>query len=700
MSPVNDTLYLLIHTESQNDAEAIVSLLRSSGNATRAHAFTSIEEFTEQLQQKTWDLVISEIEAHGVPYQDLLQQVQRLNKDIPMILLNHEIDLMLMEDALKKGVATVVPKDESNLLVLAIEREMRHLRHRREMRAMEIRVRDAEKRSQSMLESSREAISYIHDGMHIFANSAYLNLFGYESVAELEGMPIMDMVDSNGQSDFKNFLKAYNSSNQQTDELNTIGVDGEGNPFPMHMVFARATYSDERCIQVSIKAASKNNELEARLREMSNIDVMTGLFNKPYFMAQLEKSVDKAVLAGETGAILYINVDHFGKVKSEVGISHADSVLLELASSLKKRISSEHVLSRISEDIFSCIFMGISADQAVGTAQSLRQHIENLLIDLGDRTVSVTTSIGIALINDTSSRPEDVLQQAHYASDGVRKLEGHEQGNGVMLYVPPAQNKSKVSDTSMEEMLTEALRKNGFRLMFQPLISLRGSDSEHYEALLRLPGANGVEISAGEFMNRPDVSDALKRKIDRWVILNTVKLVGEHHQNGHNTRVFINLTAQSILDESLPGWIGVALRAARLPRGSVIAQFSEDDASRLLKQAQHFSESLAEKGIHCSMNRFGCALNPFRNLKHLTLEYIKLDGSYTREMSDTPENQKQLKEMLAELHEANKQTIIPQVESASALASLWQLGVHFIQGYYVQVPQESMSYNFEEESSF
>lgn len=699
MSTVNDTLYLLIHTESQNDAEGIISLLRSSGSATRAHSFTSLDEFTEQLQQKNWDLVISEPSVQGVTYQDLLHQIQRLNKDLPIILLYSDAELMEMEDALKRGVASAVPKEEANRLVLAIEREMRHLRTRRELRALEVRLRDAEKRSQSMLESSREAVAYIHDGMHIYANSSYLKLFGYDSVADLEGMPIMDMVDGDAQSDFKQFLKKYSSSNQQTDELQTTGIDGEGHVFPMHMVFARATWGEERCVQVSIRATNKTNELEARLQEMSHLDLMTGLHNKPYFMAQLEKAVDKAVLAGESGAIFYINIDHFGKVKSEVGIARSDTVLQELANSLKKRVGPEHNLSRISEDIFSCIFMGVNADQSVGTAQALRQHIENLLIDLGDRTISVTASIGIALVNDTSSRPEDVLQQAHYASDGVRKLEGHENGNGVMLYVPDAPKQAEI-DISMEDRLTDALRKNGFRLMFQPLISLRGSEHEHYETLLRLHTGNGVEVSAGEFIHRQDVSDGLKRKIDRWVILNTVKTVGEHHQHGHNTRVFINLTSASILDETLPGWIGVAIRAARLPKGAVIIQISEDDATRMLKQAQSFTESLHEKGIQCAVSRFGCSLNPFRNLKHLTVEYIKLDGSYTRELNDSPDNQKQLKEMLAELHEANKQTIMPQVESASSLASLWQYGVHFVQGYYVQTPQESMSYNFEEESSF
>lgn len=696
----SETLRLLIFVASDNEAESIVSLLRNSGSSTRAHLVTGLEDFEAQLQQQSWDLLLSEQEVKGVSFRDLMQQVRRLNKDLPILLISDEVDPMVMESALKRGASTIVPRDETNLLVLAIHREMRHLKNRRDARALEVRLRDAEKRCQSLLESSRDAVAYIHDGMHIFANSAYLKLFGYESTEELEGMPIMDMVDPGSQGDFKHFLKRYIAHKEQSDELNTLGINGEGQVFQMRMSFSSATYSEERCTQVTIRSSEKNTALEAKIREMSNIDVMTGLFNKPFFLSLLEKCVDNAVLSGSSGAVLYINIDGFGKVKNEIGISLADKVLVELATVLRQAIPENANASRISEDIFACILMGVDANEAVETGKTLCKTIEDALLDIGDRTITVTSSIGVSLITDSSARPEDVLQQAHCAADDVRSQEGHKEGNGVALYVAEDPTEKEPENLSLEEQLTDALKNDGLRLLFQPLISLQGEESGHYEVLLRLKMSDGNELSAGEFLNQPVIKDDIKRKIDRWVILNAVKKLASHVKGGEKTRIFVNVSAPSLNDDSLPGWISVALRASRLPAGSIILQFNEDDATRMLKQAQQFAGQLQEKGVPIAISRFGCALAPFKNLKHIPADYVKIDASYTRDMNSNPETQDQLKKILNQLHEEDRKTIVPQVESAASLASLWQLGVHFIQGYYVQAPQDGLNYKFEEESSF
>ena len=697
MSTSRDTLHLLLMTDTQNDAESLVSLMRNSGSATRAHQITSLQDLNEQIQEKSWDLLIAEPNVDGVSYEDLLKLIRRLNKDLPVILIAEDVDPMTLEAAIKRGAAAMVTKDESNLLLLVIQRELRHLKSRRELRTLEVRIRDAEKRCQLLLESSKDAVAYIHDGMHVYANQAYLDLFGYNSVEELEGMPIMDMVDGASQPDFKSFLKGYQSDPVHAQELKTIGVNGEGKHFPMLMTFSQATYADERCTQVLIRTNADHSELEAKLREISAKDMMTGLFNKPHFITQLEHAVDKAILSGARGAILYINIDHFGKIKSDVGISHSDLIVTEVADLLKSQKAEHDVLARIGEDIFCCLRMGADAESALAFANHLRDKIEHLLVDIGNRTVTVTASIGVSLITENSSRPDDILQQSHQAANDVRKQPDSERGNGVHLYVPP-DAEEQAAAVSLEKSLTEAIRNNGFRLLFQPMISLRGDEAEHYETLLRLKMTDGEELSAGEFLNSAEVSDELKRKIDRWVILHTTKLLGEHRARGHNTRMFINLSGPSLADDALPGWIGVAMNAARLPKGSVIFQFNEEDASRMLKQAQQFSLSLFEKAIPCSVSRFGCALNPMQTLKHLTVEYVKVDGSFTQELGQNPDTQKHLKELIEGLHEEDKKTIVPLVENATSVASLWQMGVHFLQGYYVQPPQSSMTFDFNDDN--
>ncbi len=691
-----ETLHLLLLTHTQNEAESIVSLLRNSGSATRAHQVTSLVDLNEQLQEKSWDLLLAYPQVGEVHYDELLKLVKRLNKDLPVILLNEDVDAMQMEACIRKGACTMVPIDESNLLLLVIQRELRHLRARRELRTLEVRLRDAEKRGQNLLESSRDPVAYIHDGMHVYANQAYLDLFGYQSVDDLEGMPIMDMLDASAQPDFKTFLKTLQQDGNHNHELKSTGINGKGQAFAMRMTFSPATYGDEECTQVVINTNADNSEVEARLKEISSRDLMTGLYNKPFLMGRLEQAVDKAVLKGARGAVLYVNVDHFGKIKSDIGISHADTVICEIANALKSRIGENDTLARIGEDIFCCLRMGVDAEGALQFAEQLRDMVEHLLIEIGNRTVTVTVSIGLALISETSSRPDDILQQSHHASDDVRKQPGKERGNGVHLFAPKDQDDIKES-RNLQQILTDAIRNNGFRLLFQPMISLRGDETEHYETLLRLTLPDGDEVSAGEFFANPDISDDLKRKIDRWVVLHTTKLLGEHRAKGHNTRMFINLSAASLADEALPGWIGVAINAAKLPKGSVVFQFHEDDASRMLKQAQDFSHALQEKGIPSALSRFGCALNPMHVLKHLAVSYVKVDGSFTQELSNT-DAQKHLKGLLEQLHEEEKLTIIPLVENATSVASLWQMGVHFIQGYYVQAPQAALSFDFSDEN--
>lgn len=692
--PSRDTLHLLLLTQNQTDAEGLVSLLRNSGRATRAHMVSSLDDFIEQIQDKTWDLVLAEPSAQNIDPKELFKQIKRLDKDLPVIMLAEDVDPMQLEFYLKLGACDVVPEDESNLLSMVIQRELHNLNSRRTLRTTQVKLRDAEKRCQALLESSKDAVTYIHDGMHIYANQAYLELFGYENVDDLEGMPVMDMVVSRDQENLKQSLKSFLLSGGNVD-LKYSGIRTDDSEFPITMSLSSATYADESCTQIVIRAKSDNSDLEAKLKEISSRDLLTGLHNKPYFMDSLESAVDRAVLKGSVGASMYINIDRFGKVKSQVGINNADSVLCSVADYLKANIQEGDTLARVGEDVFAWIRPNINAEQALQIAEKFRDGIEHLVIDASSQTVTVTSSIGVSLINDSCSEPSDILQRSHQAADAVRHDEGHEKGNGIHLYVAEEVAPDN-SDEGIEKQVIQALKSSSFNLLFQPLINLKGDEQEHYETLLRLPQSDGEELSAGEFLNGFAISEDLKRKIDRWVILHSTKLLSEHRQQNLNTRLFVNLSAASLMDESLASWIGVALKAANLENDSVIFQFNEEDATKFLTQAQSFTANLKGKGYSCALSRFGCSLKPFQTLKHLTLDYVKVDGSFTHELGQA-EALETLKEMLANLHEQELKTIVPLVESASAVASLWQLGTHFIQGYYVQAPQAGMSYNFSDD---
>jgi diguanylate cyclase (GGDEF)-like protein/PAS domain S-box-containing protein len=688
-----DTLHLLLLTQSQSSAENLISLLRNSGRATRAHMVSSLEDFSTQIQEKTWDLVLAEPKAQNIEPRELFKKIKRLDKDLPVIILAEDIDPMQLEFYLKLGACDAVPEDESNLLSMVIERELYNLNSRRTLRTTQVKLRDAEKRSQGLLESSKDAITYIQDGMHIYANQSYLDLFGYDNVDDLEGMPVMDMVATSDQENLKQSLKSFLTTGGHVD-LKYSGLKTDESNFPITMSLSSANYADESCTQIVIRAKSNNSDLEAKLKEISSRDLLTGLYNKPYFMDSLASAVDHAVLKGNNSAALYINLDKYGKVKSQVGINNTDIVLCSVANYLKSAVNKEDTLARIGEDVFAWIRPNINAEEALIAAEKFRNGIEHLVIDANSQTVTITASIGIALINDSCSDPRDILQRSHQASDSVRYDGGHEKGNGTHLFVAEEIAPDN-SEHGIEQQVLIALKEGTFNLLFQPLINLKGDEQEHYETLFRMPQSDGKEVSA-DVLNGLNISGDLKRKIDRWVILHATKLLSEHRQKNLKTRLFVNLSAASLMDETLVSWIGVALNAAKLNKDSVIFQFNEEDATKFLAQAQEFTANLRAHNYACSLSRFGCSLKPFQTLKHLTLDYVKVDGSFTHELNK-PESLGTLKTMLAELHEQELRTIVPLVESASAVASLWQLGTHFIQGYYVQAPQAEMSYNFSDD---
>jgi len=206
----------------------------------------------------------------------------------------------------------------------------------------------------------------------------------------------------------------------------------------------------------------------------------------------------------------------------------------------------------------------------------------------------------------------------------------------------------------------------------------------------------GEEISPYDFLP-PTGPSMMANKVDKWVILQTIKHLSEHRAKGHETKLFINLTAETLQDKTFTSWLNVALKAARLPGDSLIFQVSEANAISYMKQAKEFSKGI--NMLHCkiSINQFGLALKPFNLLKHIEPQYIKLEGTFTKAMQKGDEEKENAKEMIQTLQSMGKITIVPFVESASLLSTLWQAGVNYIQGYYLQAPEPEMNYNFSEE---
>lgn len=691
MQKKNTTVHLLILDPSQNDAEVLVSLLRNAGKATRAHRITSEEDLEETLKAGHWDLLLArdDVEQDFGP-DGALAMIRRMGKDIPFILLTGETSRERTVSILKGGGQDTVPFEHTDQLVLVVNRELAALEDRRRRRTLESHLRESEQRCQLLLESSKDAIAYINDGMHIYANQSYMEFLGYDDIDDLICVPVLDTLTPESAKKYKEFMKAF-GDDEESKTLACVARRSDDQELNVNMTVSAATYDGEICTQIVLQPEHNDGELEEKLRQISSQDLLTGLYNRQYLMEALGKTIANAGKDSQTGALAYISIDGFMAMKSKVGIAGADLVLGDLAKLLTEQTPEGYVLARLSDDAFCLLSHPCEEKNMASLCEAICKAVEDHLFDIDGRTVQVTLSIGVAAITENAPKAPDLMGRAHTASSELKKKEGHENGNGVAVYNPA--DYESLDESNSADAIQKALDDNRFRLLFQPIINLRGEGEEHYEAFVRMLDKDNEEVSPYDFLPPVGPSD-MAIKIDRWVILQTIKQLSSHRSRGHDTRLFLNITAETLDDKTFTPWLSVALKAARLPGSSLIFQIREGDANHFMKQAKEFAKAVHQLHSKVSISQFGCALNPFNTLKHIDVDYVKIDGSFTEDIQKKSEAKEEVNEMVKSLQSAGKLTIVPLVENAGVLATLWQAGVNYIQGYYLQAPVPEMNYDF------
>lgn len=683
---------LLILETSQNRAEELIVLLRTAGRATRAHQIESDADFSAKVSEQGWDMILAASEANGFTAEALLSQIHTLGKDIPVILLADNRDPASITAGLKMGAADVALDDDDERLVLLIKRELNNLESRRAKRRAEVELRETDRRNSLLLDSSTAAIAYVHEGMHIYTNQAYADLFGYEDPDEYAGIPIIDLISPEDQGKFKTFLKTHNEEEVNQEEFSCI--DNNGSTVLTTLSMSKATYDGESCTQVIFKPLVDESQLEDRIKEISSQDLLTGLFNRQYFIEQLDYTVDNANQGKQSSIIFYIAIDHFRRTRSEAGISNADLVLGDLAALIRNNIPDEHMMARFGDDVFTLLVNGSDKEKAEALAESIREKVESHMSEVSGKTYQLTVSIGLSIIAENTSTAEEAISRAHQAVDSI------EDGNAIAFYEPArisvGTEGQAVSSDALKDLIALSLKDNLFKLNFQPIVSLHGDDEEQFEVLLRLPDADGNVIMPGQFLG-PAEEAGLLQKLDRWVVLQAVKALSEQREAGGKGRLFINISHKSLSDEEFLPWMSVALKAARLPSDVIILQIHENDATSYIKQAAKFTKGLQELHLKSSINHFGCSLNPFNLLKHLTPDFVKLDGSFATKIEESDEKQEELVEMVQSLQATGVLTAISGVENPTILPTLFMTGINYIQGNYISEPLEDLDYDFSSE---
>lgn len=683
------TIRLLILNASQNEAEELVNLLRNAGRATQGQLVESMEHLTELLNRRSWDLCLAAMNIENLSPFDLSSQIKKLEQDIPVILLTQDEHQDNLLKALKAGMRDAVPSGQPEQLQLVALRELDNLYARRQQRKAEIALREAEKRCRLLLDSSRDAIAYLHDGMHIYANNVYVKMFGYGEFDDLEGLPAMDLVAADDQAAFKVFLKSFTDNSAATHEYSYRAAREDGLYFDVTMRLSSAQYDGESCIQVVVRPVE---QVQEELTAPTTQDAVTGLRNLASFNEQVDKAIEKAHATKQKYAVLCIQPDKITELASGIDAAGMNMLLGDIAHALQNVIKPPHLLASTGDTEFAALLTNCEAQTAETLAQQACDAVAQLTTQVKEQTLNTTVSIGISILNENTANPEEIIAKAREAAEFV--IAHSEAGNGVHLHSTDEQY--EVNARKVLQLLQRALNDQLFTLLYQPIISLRGDSAEHYEALLRMPDEEGNIISPSRFLQTASDS-GLIRQIERWAIETSIRALTQHISKGHKTHLFINITAESMRDPQLVPWLGKLLNELRLPGDWIIFQISETDAMAHNDQVCEFITQITSLQCRTALTNFGRALNPFQTIKKVPVNYIKIDSSYITELGKDDEAKEELKTLISSLHAQGKLTIAPMVDNAGLLPVLWQAGVNYIQGYYIQQPGDTMDYDFSAE---
>lgn len=687
MAKTDNIIKLLLIEDSVEEAEQIISILRNGGIAVRPARASNEAELDAALEQQTPDLIIANLGAADLGIGQVASAASRGGRDVAVIATGRDLNEDKIVAAFRDGARGLALRDRPDHMQMIVRREFEALTMRRSVRRIEASLRESERRCEALLDSSRDPIAYVHEGMHVRANKAYLEMFGFDDFEDVEGMSILDMIAADDADDFKALLKRLSKGEKPPQRLNLKAQRSDGSTFDATMEFAEASYEGEPCQQITFRRQMLDANLAQELDALRQKDLVTELFNRQHTIARIESAAATAASGAIDQSLIVIEPDNFKQVLDGVGLGNVDVLLGDMAGLLRRHVGEADIAGRIGEHTFAVLLAKRNLDDTRQFADKLRKAFDERIFEIGKQSISLTVSVGGALIGEKNANAQTLLAQAQ----GALRSAQAEGGNRTSIFDPAAHDKAAAEKTRhWIALIDEALETDGFMLYYQPIVSLHGAEGEFYEVLLRMKGPKG-EILPGHFLPIAEQNGKLPA-IDRWVIGAAIRSIAERERAGHKTTFFIKLTPQSLEDQTLLSWIAQQLKTARQRGDSLVFEMPESKVVTSLKPARAFVKGLEQ--IHCgfALEQFGSGLNSFQLLKHIPAHYLKIDRNYMAELPKHKENQEKIKEICDQAHHAGKLTVAEFVEDAASMSILFSCGVNFVQGNFLQEPEKVMAH--------
>jgi len=417
---------------------------------------------------------------------------------------------------------------------------------------------------------------------------------------------------------------------------------------------------------------------EQHLLHIANHDAVTGLYSRHRLVAELEAEIAACAKNGTRSAVCFVDLDQFKYINDMFGHPAGDRLLRLAGQQLRDAVRDEDFVARFGGDEFMILLRNVSRPQARALADQVLTHMRSLTHVEQGHVFHLQCSIGVALITSSRFGAHELIAQADMACQSA-KSNGR---NRVEMYNMSArQNERMVQDIHWTKTIRHALENDGFVLHYQPLMHIRTRRVSHYEALLRLKTNRGL-IGPQTFLPAV-IRFGLMAEIDRWVVDRAIRAAADFAGAGSKFRLSVNLTPFSFEDESFASFVQDLLKNYGVSGDQICFEVTEQMAVRFAVKTDKQIGLLRDLGCRIAVDDFGTGYSSFSYLKRLPVDYLKIDGSFVKELTRSRVDQSMVR-MIGEVAKAaGLETVAEYVESAAALTLLEKYKIDYAQGFYI-----------------
>jgi PAS domain S-box-containing protein len=675
----NSAVPLIVFSPQREPAEFINSLMRKAGEPVHCTWIPAVRDLGEALEQLNPELLICAYVSDSDARQAATVRDQ-LAPQVPMLLVRPQISENDIAAGMRIGARDVISLSASDRVQAVLARELRAFRLERALNTTLQSASDYRRQLQSVLQRSNDAILQVQEGIVVDANQTWLDLFGYAEEGAVVGQPLMDLFEERSHAALKGALVACAQGRWSDHPLKVNALLADGSQLLLDLVLTPGEYENEPCVRIMVPARKRDDrQLTTDLSEAVKRDTTTGLLLRRPLLDAIGARIAAPPAAGVRFMAL-IRPDKFAELEKDVGARASELLVAEFATLFKAYLGPNDIAGRFAGVSFLGLIERGNSHDVEAWAEAVLQRFGENVFTVGQRTVHASCTIGLTAVPTAGASIDAVVADV---IEAVRR--GRSQGGNQIYHLDKADTDTRVQayDKIWVKHIKSALMENRFRLVQQPVASLQGEDPNMFDVLVRMLDNQGKEVLPAEFMAAAERNDLLKN-IDRWVVGASLSFAAQKKPGC----LFVRLSRDSVLDSSFTDWLKTQLATGTHAPARICFQITESIAEQYMNAAMTQLGGLKKLGFRLALERFGSGRDPFKLLQAVPLDFIKIDGALVQDLSANFETQGMVKKLVEQAGKLKIETIAERVEDANTMAVLWQLGVQFIQGYFVNAPEE------------